>query len=170
MCKCRWRAFQVCYWLFLNILYVCFFFKVNSEGFLHNTVATLVTIGSRRSARSRIFWKEFLPTRTTQNQTPSNYAGLIVVEVFKISSKYVGITCSLAAKRTLGISKLLKCINRAQPEPCYKKTSSGAGAMLMKTETSGLWAMSLLQDLCSPVCNTHGYQRGICDGLEMKLT
>ena len=46
----------------------------------------------------------------------------MVVAVFKISSKYVRITRSLATRRTLGIPKLLKCINKAQPEPCYKKT------------------------------------------------
>jgi len=39
-----------------------------------------------------------------------------VVAVSKISSKYVGTTRSLATKRTLGIPKLLKCINKAQPE------------------------------------------------------
>jgi len=56
--------------------------------------------------------------------------------VFNISSTYVGLTRSLATRRTLGIPKLLKCINKAQPEPepCYKKHSSGAGAMLTKTE------------------------------------
>jgi len=57
------------------------------------------------------------------DQTPSDYAGLVVVAVFKISSKYVGITWSLAT-RTRRITKLLKCITKTQsePEPCYKKT------------------------------------------------
>jgi len=32
------------------------------------------------------------------------------------SSKYVGITRSLVTRMTLGIPKLLKCINKAQPE------------------------------------------------------
>ena len=41
-----------------------------------------------------------------------------------ISSKYVGITRSLATRRTLGIPKLLKCINKAQPEPCCKKKNT----------------------------------------------
>jgi len=52
-----------------------------------------------------------------------------VVAVFKISSKYIGITPSLATRRTLGIAKLLKCINKAkpelEPEPCYEKTQLG---------------------------------------------
>jgi len=47
-----------------------------------------------------------------------------VVAVFKISSKYVGITRSLATRRTLGIPKLLKCIIKAQPEPGYEKKTA----------------------------------------------
>ena len=67
---------------------------------------------------------EFLPTPTTPGQTPSGsyYVGMVVVVVFKIGSKYVGITRSLATRRKLGIPKLLKWINKAQSEPCYKKT------------------------------------------------
>jgi len=42
--------------------------------------------------------------------------------MFNISSTYIGITRSLGTRRTLWIPKLLKCINKAQPEPCYKKT------------------------------------------------
>ena len=45
-----------------------------------------------------------------------------MVAVFKIGSKYVGTTHSLPTRMTLGIPKFLKCINKAQPEPCYKKT------------------------------------------------
>jgi len=42
------------------------------------------------------------------HQTPDfDYAGLVVVAVFKISSKYVGITRSLATRRTRGVPKLL---------------------------------------------------------------
>ena len=44
-----------------------------------------------------------------------------------ISSKYVRIIRSLAT-RTLGIPKLLKCINKAQPERSW--SGAGAGAML----------------------------------------
>jgi len=40
-----------------------------------------------------------------------------VVAVFKISSKYVGITRSLATRRILGIPKLLKCINKTLQDP-----------------------------------------------------
>jgi len=39
--------------------------------------------------------KKNLPTPTTLDQTPSDYAGLVVVVMFKINSKYVGITHSL---------------------------------------------------------------------------
>jgi len=80
-------------------------------------VATLVTVGEQVSPKSD-FLKRFLLTPTTQDQTPSDfdYAGLAVLPVFKISSKYVGITRSLATRRTLGMPKLLKCINKAQPE------------------------------------------------------
>jgi len=86
-----------------------FFFLGKFWGFLHNRVATLVTIGEQKISSSQIFFKEFSPT--TQDQTPSDfdYAGLVVVAVF--SSNYVGITRSLATRRTLGIPKLLKCIN-----------------------------------------------------------
>ena len=61
-------------------------------------------------------------------------------------------------------TKLSKCINNAQPEPepCYKKHSSGAGAMLQKTQLrsrshayekssgDGAGANSFLQELSSP--------------------
>jgi len=96
------------------------FFQGKFWGFLHNRVAILVTIREQVSPKSD-FLKRFLLTPTTQDQTPSDsdYAGLAV---FKISSKYVGIIRPLATRRTLGIPKLLKCINRAQPEPRYKKT------------------------------------------------
>jgi len=80
-----------------------------------------------------------------------------VVAVVKISSKYVGIIYSLATRRALSIPKFLKCINKAQvePEPCYEKTqlwsrshvinkhSSGAGAMLTKTESSRAGARAI---------------------------
>jgi len=123
-----------------------FFFHGKCRGFLYNRVATLVTIGEQVSPKSD-FWKRFLLTPTTQDQTPSDfdYARLAVVAVFEISSKYVGITHSLATRRTLGIPKLLKCINKAQPERSrshvIKKHSSRAGAMLTKTETSGAGAI-----------------------------
>jgi len=98
-------------------------------------VATLVTIGEQKISPKSAFLKRFLPTPATQDQTPSDfdYAGLVVVAVFKISSNYVGITRSLATRRTLGTPKLLKWINKAQPGPCYKKHSAGARAMLTKT-------------------------------------
>ena len=65
--------------------------------------------------------KEFLPTPTTLDQTPSDYSGLVVVAVFNISSKYVVIIRSLAT-RTLGILKLLKCINKTHPEPEWSRS------------------------------------------------
>jgi len=101
-----------------------FFFQGKFWGFLHNRVATLVKIGEQTISPKSGFLKEFLPIPITQDQTPSefDYTGLIVVEVFKISSKYIAITRSLATRRTLGIPKLLKCINKAQPEPRYEKT------------------------------------------------
>jgi len=94
---------------------------------------------------------------------PNSFRLLRPVSGSSISSKNVGKTRSLAT-RTLGIPKLLKCINKAQPEPCYEKTqlqswshvikkhSSGAGtgAMLTKTESSGAGAISFLQELRSP--------------------
>jgi len=78
-------------------------------------VAQTVTIGEQKIS-PRIFFKGFLPTPTTPGQAPSDYADLVVVAVLKISSKCVGITRSLATRRTLGIPKLLNCINKAQPE------------------------------------------------------
>ena len=115
----------------MSVLFIIFcFFQGKLWGFLHNRAATLVTIGEQASPKSD-FIKRFLLTPTTQDQTPSDfdYARLVVVAVFKISSKYVGITRSLATRRTLGIPKLLKCINKAQPERSWsqviKKHSSG---------------------------------------------
>jgi len=112
--------FDFCF--FENIMYFCFFiifcfFQGKFWGFLHNRAATLATTGEQVSPKSD-FIKRFLPPPTTQDQTPSDfdYAGLSVVAVFKISSKYVGITRSLATRRTLGIPKLLKCVNKVQPE------------------------------------------------------
>jgi len=100
------------------------FFQGNFWGFLHNRMATLVTIGEQKISPKSGLKKNFLPTPITQDQTPSDFdnAGLVVVAVFKINSKYIGTTRSLATRRTLGIPKLLKCINKAQPEPRYKKT------------------------------------------------
>ena len=105
------------------------------------------------------FLKEFLPTPTTLDQTPSdyNYAGLVVAAVFKISSKYVVITRLHARGRTLGLPKLLKCINKAQPEwnrsrshlqsewnrsrsHFIKKHSSGADILGCQAEARGSWA------------------------------
>ena len=112
---------------FKNIMYVLFFiifcfFQGKFWGFLHNRAATLATTGEQVSPKSE-FLKRLLLTPTTQDQTPSDsdYAGLAV---FKISWKYVGIIRSLATRRTLGIPKLFKCINKAQPEPCYKKNTA----------------------------------------------
>ena len=77
---------------------------------------TSLTIGKQRISPKSDLKKIFLPTPTTLDQTPSDYAGLVVVAVFKISSKYVGIIRSLATRSTLSIPKLFKCINKAQPE------------------------------------------------------
>jgi len=103
-----------------------FFFKVISGVSFITEWQHWSQSASRRSARSQILLKEFLLTPTTQDQTPSDfdYAGLVVVAVFKISSKYVGITRSLATRRTLGIPKLLKCINKAQAEPERSRSRS----------------------------------------------
>ena len=65
-----------------------------------------------------------------------------MVAVFKISSKYVGITRSLATRRTLGIPKLLKCINKAQPEPLYKKTQLRSWSRSHAYENRELWSRS----------------------------
>jgi len=139
------------FWRFLSFSE---FFQGKFWGFLHNRVATLVTIGEQKISPKSDFLKEFLPTPITQDQTPSDfdYADLIVVAVFKLRSKYMGITRSLATRRTLGIPKLLNCINKAQPERSHvmKKHSSGAGAMLTETESSGAGAISFLQELRSP--------------------
>ena len=74
-----------------------------------------------------------------------------------ITSKYAGIARSFATRRTLGIPKLLMCINKAQPERIHviKKHISGAGAMLTKKESSGAAAVaiSFLQELRSPGCD-----------------
>ena len=71
---------------------------------------------SRRSDRSWIFFLIiFLSTPTTLDQTPSDYPGVVVVAV--LIQNYVGITRSLATRRTRGTPKLLKCINKAQPKP-----------------------------------------------------
>jgi len=134
---------------FMSVFFCHFLGFVQGKfwGFLHNRVTTLVTIGEQKISSKSDFLKEFLPTPATQDQTPSNfdYAGLAVVAVFKTSSKYVGITRSLAT-RTLGIPKLLKSINKAQPEwnhvikntapePCLRwfHTESGYGLR------TGLW-------------------------------
>jgi len=71
-------------------------FQVKFWGFLYNRAATLVTIGEQMISSESDFLKRILPTPTTQDQTPSDfdYAGLVVVAGFKISSKYVGITRS----------------------------------------------------------------------------
>ena len=100
--------------------------KTQSVTLTHFFVAQTVTISKQRIALESDFFKRYFTHSKYPDQTPSDsdYAGLVVVTVFKISSKYVGITHSHATRRTLGVPKLLKCINKAQlePEPCYKKT------------------------------------------------
>ena len=59
-----------------------------------------------------------------------------------IGSKYVEITPSLATRRTLGTPKLLKCINKAQPERSWSH--------VLKKHSSGSGAISFLQELRSP--------------------
>jgi len=100
-----------------------FFFQGKFWDFLHNRVATLVTIGKQKISPKSDFFKRIF---TDSNYSRPNFFRLRLrrpgsgSSVF--SSKYVGIARSLATRRTLGILKLLKCINTAQPEPCYKKT------------------------------------------------
>jgi len=111
--------------------------------FLHNRVATLITIGEQKISPKSDFLKEFLPTPITQDQNPSDfdYAGLVVVAVFNISSKYIGITRSLATRRTLGIPKLLKYIHKAQPEPepCYEKAQLRTWSHFIFTRAPQPW-------------------------------
>jgi len=108
-----------------GVFYHFLFFQGKFWGFLHKRVATLVIIGEQNISPKSDFLKRIFTDSDYSRPTPSDfaYAGLVVVvAVFKISSKYIGITRSLATRRTLGIPKLLKCINKAQPEPCYKNT------------------------------------------------
>ena len=82
-----------------------------------------------------------------------------------ISSKYVGITHSLATRRTLGIPKLLMCNNKAQPEPepCCKQTQlRSASHAPTKTESPGAGTISFSQELCSPASSQNS--QGITDG------
>jgi len=133
--------------------------KTKSVTLTHFFVAQTATTGKQGfSPKSDLKKITFTHSPTTLDQTPSDYAGLAVVVVFKISSKYVGIIRSLATRRTLGIPKLLKCINKAQPERersgshVIKKHSYGTGAraMLTKTESSGAGAISFLEEFRSP--------------------
>jgi len=68
---------------FFYILYVWVYFQSKFWGFLHNRAATLVTIGeqkiSLKSDLKKIIFND-----------SDDCAGLVVVAVFKISSKYVG--------------------------------------------------------------------------------
>jgi len=109
---------------------------------------------NRRSAQSRIFFRiiftDFRYSRPNSLQLSRPGSGS------SISSKYFGRKRSFATKRTLGIPKLLKCINKPQQERSRShginkhSPEAGAGAMLTKTESSGGGAKSFLQELRSP--------------------
>jgi len=78
-------------------------------------VAQTVTIGEQKiSPKSDIFKRIFTDSYYS---TPNSFRPPRPGSVNSISSKYVRITRSLATRRTLGIPKLLKCINKAQLEP-----------------------------------------------------
>jgi len=126
--------------IFVHFATLCPCAKTQSVTLTHLFVAQTVTTGEQKISPESDLFKEFLPTPTTPGRTPSgsNYVGLVVVAVFKIGSKYVGITRSLATRRTLGIPKLLKCIDKALSEPCYKKHSSRAGGISFLQELSNL--------------------------------
>ena len=77
--------------------------KMRSLTFTHFFEARTGTIGKQMISPKSDFSKIISPTPTTLDRTPSDYAGLVVVAVFRISSKHVGIIRSLATRRTLGI-------------------------------------------------------------------
>ena len=147
-----WKLLPSVVWASQSALVQCMFVhfarlspcaKALSVTLTHFFVAWTVTISEHRISLESAFWKEFLPSLTTLDQPPSNYAGLVVAAVFKISSKYVGIICSLATRRTLDILKLLKCINKAYPEQSWshimKRHSSRV--IVTKEHSAGAWAI-----------------------------
>ena len=84
------------------------------------------------------------------------------------SSKYVGITGSLVTRMTLGIPKLLKCINKAQPErsrshvikntapepePCLRKQKAPEPESIRLYESSAALVLRLVQMRVS-ICDT----------------
>jgi len=95
--------------------------KTQNVTLTHFFVAQTVTIGEQKiSPKSDIFKIIFTDSCYS---VPNSFRLARPGSGSSISLKYVGITRSLATRRTPGIPKLLKFINKAQPE------RSGAGAM-----------------------------------------
>jgi len=79
-------------------------------------VAQTVTIGGQKIKPESDLFLSF----TDSDYSKPNSFRLLLPRPgsgISISSKYFGTTRSLATRRTLGIPKSLKCINKAQPEP-----------------------------------------------------
>jgi len=97
-------------------------------------------------SRTNSFHK-LVPTPTTRPGSGSS-----------ISSKYVGIIRSLATKRTLGIRKLLKCINKALQERSWNRSHVIIEIQLRSWCRSHAYenrellvrCHSFLQEICSP--------------------
>jgi len=99
-------------------------------------VAQTFTIGEQKISPKSVIFKRIF--------TDSYYSGPNSFRLPRpgsgssISSKYVGITCSLAT-RTLRIPKVLKCINKAQSVPCYKKAQLRSRSHFIFTRAPQPW-------------------------------
>ena len=107
-------------WIFAHFVRIIPCAKARSVTLTDFFVALTVTNGeqkiSPKSDLKKIIFINSGHCRPNSFRLPRSGSGI------SICSKYVGITRSLAV-RTLGIPNLLKCINKAKPEPCYKNTA-----------------------------------------------
>ena len=89
--------------------------KTRSVALADFFVAQTVIIGGQKiSPKSYIFLNNFTDSYYSR---PNSFRLHRPGSGSSISSKYVGITRSLATRKKLGIPKVLKWINKAQPEP-----------------------------------------------------
>jgi len=77
-----------------------------------------------------------------------------------------------AMKKTLKLNRLLAKVWASRHKIYLNAILTNVIEKLCKNKNLRCWfkATLALETRIGCICNTHGYQRGICDGLEMKLT
>ena len=85
---------------------------------------------------------------------------------------YVPVLYYGAVKKTLKLNRFLAKVWAPRHKICITAISTHLVLELCNNKNLLYWfkAKLTLETRIGYICNIHGYQRGICDGLEMKLT